>query len=170
MNIDAVLADALTRVREQVPEVVNGLDDDDLSWRPDPDANSIAWLIWHLTRVADDHVAEVAGTHQVWTSDGWYERFGLPFPAAAHGYGHSSADVAAVRAPSDLLAGYHDAVAEAALAYIRTLAPKDLDRVVDERWDPPVTLGVRLVSVISDTTQHIGQASYVRGLLERRTR
>ena len=169
MNIDALLADAVTRVREQVPAVVGGLDEDDLAWRPDPGANSIAWLVWHLTRVADDHVAEVAGTDQVWTSDGWYERFGLPFPAADHGYGHSSADVAAVRATSDLLAGYHDAVAEAVLAYVGRLVPADLDRVVDERWDPPVTLGVRLVSVVNDAGQHIGQAAYVRGLLERRT-
>ena len=168
MNIDAVLADSLTRVREQVPAVVDGLDEDDLAWRPDPEANSIAWLIWHLTRVADDHVAEVAGRQQVWTSDGWYERFGLPFPADAHGYGHTSADVAAVRVPSDLLAGYHDAVAEAALAYVGTLTPDDLDRVVDEGWDPPVTLGVRLVSVVNEVNQHLGQAAYVRGLVERR--
>ena len=167
MNIDALLADALTRVREQVPAVVGGLDEDDLAWRPDPDANSIAWLIWHLTRVADDHVAEVAGTDQVWTSDGWHQRFALPFPAADHGYGHSSADVAAVRVPSDLLAGYHDAVAEAILAYVGTLSPSDLDRVVDEHWDPPVTLGVRLVSVVNDATQHLGQAAYLRGLIER---
>ena len=170
MNIDAVLADSLTRVREQVPAVVDGLDEDDLAWRPDPEANSIAWLIWHLTRVADDHVAEVAGRQQVWTSDGWYERFGLPFPADAHGYGHSAADVAAVRVPSDVLAGYHDAVAAAALEYVGTLAPSDLDRVVDERWDPPVTLGVRLVSVVNEVNQHLGQAAYVRGLLERRLR
>ena len=168
MNIDAVLADALTRVREQVPAVVDGLDEDDLAWRPDPDANSIAWLIWHLTRIADDHVAEVAGTEQVWTSAGWYERFGLPFTAAAHGYGHSSADVAAVRVPADLLAGYHDAVAEAALTYVGTLTPSDLDRVVDEDWDPPVTLGVRLVSVVNEAAQHVGQAAYLRGMLERR--
>ena len=165
MDIDHLLTDALTRVRERVPAVVGGLDEDALAWRPDPDANSIAWLVWHLTRVADDHVAEVAGTDQVWTSDGWYQRFGLPFPAAAHGYGHSSADVAAVRASSDLLAGYHDAVVEAVLAYVGTLTPGDLDRVVDERWDPPVTLGVRLVSVLSDDLQHIGQAAYVKGLL-----
>lgn len=168
MNIDAVFADALTRVREQVPVVVDGLDEDDLAWRPDPDANSIAWLVWHLTRVADDQVAEVAGTEQVWTSDGWYERFGLPFPAAANGYGHSSAEVGAVRLPSDLLVGYHDAVAEAVLAYVGTLTPSHLDRIVDERWDPPVSLGVRLVSVVDDVTQHIGQAAYVRGMLERR--
>ncbi len=169
MNIDAVLADALSRVRDGVPRIVEGLSEDDLAWRPDPEANSIAWLVWHLTRVADDHVAEVAGTEQVWTSGGWYERFGLPFPAAAHGYGHSSADVAAVRVPSGLLAGYHDAVAEAVLAYVGTLTPSDLDRVVDEGWDPPVTLGVRLVSVVNDASQHLGQAAYVRGLLERRT-
>ena len=168
MNIDALLTDALSRVREQVPDVVGGLDEDDLAWRPDPEANSIAWLIWHLTRVADDHVSDVAGSDQVWTSDGWYQRFGLPFPPAAHGYGHSPADVAAVRVPSDLLAGYHDAVAEAALAYVGTLTPSSLDRVVDDSWDPPVTLGVRLVSVLNDVTQHVGQAAYVRGLLERR--
>ena len=167
MNVDGVLADAVTRVREQVPAVVGGLDDDALAWRPDPDANSIAWLVWHLTRVADDHVAEVAGTAQVWTADGWYDRFGLPFPVDAHGYGHSSADVGAVRVSADLLAGYHDAVAEAVLAYVGTLTPGDLGRVVDERWDPPVTLGVRLVSVVNDMTQHVGQAAYVRGLLER---
>ena len=165
MNIDALLADAVTRVRERVPTVVGGLEEDDLAWRPDPDANSIAWLIWHLTRVADDHVAEVAGTQQVWTSDGWYERFGLPFPPDAHGYGHASADVAAVRVPSGLLAGYHEAVAQAVLAYVGTLTPSNLDRVVDERWDPPVTLGVRLLSVLNDDTQHVGQAAYVRGLL-----
>jgi Protein of unknown function (DUF664) len=169
MNIDALLTDAVTRVRELVPTVVGGLDEDDLAWRPDPEANSIAWLVWHLTRIADDHVAAVASIEQVWTSAGWHERFALPFPAADHGYGHSSSDVGAVRVPAELLAGYHDAVAEAVLAYVGTLTPGDLDRVVDEQWDPPVTLGVRLVSVVNDAGQHVGQAAYVRGLLERRT-
>jgi hypothetical protein len=168
MDIDAVLADAVTRVRERVPPAVNGLDEDALAWRPDPEANSIAWLVWHLTRVADDHVAEVAGTEQVWTSGGWYERFGLPFPPEVHGYGQSSDEVGAVRASAELLTGYHDATAETVLSYVRTLRPDDLDRVVDERWDPPVTLGVRLVSVVSEMAQHLGQASYLRGLVERR--
>lgn len=43
----------------------------------------------------------------------------------------------------------------------------DLKRAVDESWDPPVTLAVRLVSVISDGRQHAGQAAYVRGLVKR---
>lgn len=169
MNIDALLVDALARVGEQVPLVVGGLDQDDLAWRPDPEAGSIAWLVWHLSRITDDHVAEVAGTEQLWTSGAWYDRFALPFPPAAHGYGHSSDDVGAVRVSSDLLAGYHEAVSAAATTYVAALSPRDLDRVVDERWDPPVTLGVRLVSVVNDATQHLGQAAYVRGMLERRT-
>lgn len=168
MDINALLADALGRVHEQVPHVVGGLGEDDLAWRPEPEANSIGWLIWHLTRVLDDHVAEVAGLDQVWTSAGWFERFGLPFPVEAHGYGHSSDDVAAVRVSAELLIGYHAAVAEMAQTYVVTLTADDLDRIVDERWDPPVTLGVRLVSVIDDLAQHIGQAAYVRGMIDRR--
>ncbi len=166
MDIDGVLADAIGRVRDAVPEVLDGLDEDDLAWRPDPEANSIGWLVWHLTRVADDHVAEVAGVEQVWTSGGWYERFGLPFEPQAHGYGHSAEDVSRVRVAGGLLADYHRETAEFVLGYLATLRPADLDRVVDDRWDPPVTLGVRLVSVLNDLTQHIGQAAYVRGLLQ----
>ncbi|HET6153660.1 MAG TPA: DUF664 domain-containing protein [Marmoricola sp.] len=167
MDIDALLSDGFGRVADLVPAVLDGLDLDALAWRPDAEANSIGWLVWHLTRVADDHVALVAGSEQVWTRDGWYERFALPFAADAHGYGQSSDDVAAVRVAGDLLAGYHEAVFHAVLGYIATLAPADLDRIVDERWNPPVTLGARLVSVLNDMSQHIGQASYVRGLLER---
>jgi hypothetical protein len=168
MDVSELLTDALDRVRELVPSVVRGLDEDALAWRPDPEANSIAWLVWHLSRIQDDHVADVAGEEQVWTSAGWYDRFGLPFPPEAHGFGHGPEEVGQVRASAELLAGYHADVAAASAAYVASLGAADLDRVVDTRWDPPVTLGVRLVSVLGDTHQHAGQAAYVRGLWERR--
>jgi uncharacterized protein DUF664 len=168
MNVSELLADSLGRVREQMPEVVGGLGDDDLAWRPDPGANSIAWLVWHLSRIEDDHVAGVAGSEQVWIADGWVDRFGLPFDRHEHGYSMSRADVGKVRVSGDLLAGYYDAVAARSAEYVATLQPDDLDRVVDEAWDPPVTLGVRLVSVVNEVNAHLGQAQYVRGLLERR--
>jgi uncharacterized damage-inducible protein DinB len=84
------------------------------------------------------------------------------------GYGHSPTEVGAVR-PGDArtLVDYYQAVHERSVAYLRTLSDADLDRVVDDRWDPPVTLGVRLVSVANDDAQHVGQAAYVRGLLLR---
>lgn len=167
MDISGLLSDSLGRVRDQVPGIVKGLDVDALAWRPDEGSNSIAWLLWHLTRIEDDHIADVAGTAQVWTGSGWYERFALPFPAQAHGYGHSADDVAQVRVEGDLLVGYHDDTAARSLEYVGSLKPDDLDRIVDERWDPPVSLGVRLVSVVNEVNQHIGQAAYVRGLVER---
>ena len=168
MDVSDLLTDALGRVREQMPDLVKGLSDDDLAWRPDPEANSIAWLVWHLTRIEDDHVAGAAGSEQVWTTGGWAERFGLPFAHGEHGYGMDSGDVGKVRVSGDLLAGYYDAVAARSAEYVAGLRPDDLDRVVDEAWDPPVTLGVRLVSVVNEVNAHLGQAQYVRGLLERR--
>jgi hypothetical protein len=168
--VRAILSDAFDRVAEQVDAVATDLSVDDAVWRPDPDANSIAWLLWHLTRVQDDHVAGLAGTEQVWTSQGFYDRFGLPFEPTSHGYGHSSEDVAQVRTPPAELAEYHRAVREATGRYLETLTPAELDRVVDTSWDPPVTVAVRLVSVIDDCGEHVGQAAYVKGLAQRRGR
>lgn len=166
MNVADLLADAFGRVREVVHEAVDGLTAEQLEFRPQPAANSITWLIWHLTRIQDDHIAGVAGTEQVWTAGGWAARFGLPFDDAATGWSQTAAEAAAVRVrPAELLAGYHDAVYERSLRFVRGLADADLDRVVDERWDPPVTLGVRLVSVLADDLQHAGQAAYLRGLI-----
>lgn len=163
-----LLIEAYGRIRQNVHRVVDGLEEDTLTARIAPEANSIAWLVWHLTRIQDDHLADVAGTEQVWTSRGWVARFGLPFDASATGYGQTSEDVAQVRGVSaELLAGYHDDVHATSTAYLRERTDDDLDRVVDERWDPPVTLAVRLVSVLADDLQHAGQAAYLKGLLER---
>jgi hypothetical protein len=169
MDVAAVLQDAYGRVSEAVHAAVDGLTPDELTWRPDADANPIGWLVWHLSRITDDHVSEVAARDQVWTGQDWATRFGLPQGAMDLGYGYSSEQVAGIRPVStQALLDYHDAVAAMASAYLGGLDAGDLDRIVDERWDPPVTLGVRLVSVINDCSQHAGQAGYVRGLLDRR--
>jgi hypothetical protein len=164
-----VLVDGFGRVRESVERVLDGLTGPRLTYRVAGHANPIAWLVWHLTRVQDDHVAEVAGTEQVWTADGWAERFDLPLPNHDTGYGHGGEQVAAVDAPADLLRDYHHAVHDRTVAYLRGLAAHDLTRVVDESWDPPVTLAVRLLSVVEDDLQHVGQAAFVRGVLPEST-
>lgn len=166
MTTADLIADALGRIRGVVHSSVGGLTAEQLAFRPDAAANSIGWLVWHLTRITDDHLAAVAGTEQVWTALGWAGRFGLPFDAAATGYGQGPGDVAAVQVDSgDLLTGYHDAVCEQSLRYARGITDADLDKIVDDSWDPPVTLGVRLVSVLADGLQHAGQAAYLRGLI-----
>jgi uncharacterized damage-inducible protein DinB len=167
MTSAELLADAFGRVQETVHEAMRGLTSGQLATRLDRDANSIAWLIWHLARVQDDHLADAFGVPQVWTEYG--KRFELAFEPSDIGYGHSSEQVAQVTVASpDLLTGYHDAVHEQTIRLVSGVTDADLTRVVDERWDPPVTLGVRLVSVIDDCAQHVGQAAFIHGILLRR--
>ncbi|GAA2723166.1 mycothiol transferase [Cellulomonas aerilata] len=162
------LADAFGRVRDVVRSAVDGLAPDDLTRAPADGTNPIGWLVWHLTRIQDDHLADAFDGDQVWTSQGWADRFGLPLDPSDTGYGHSADEVASVRVPSaELLLAYHEAVHAQTAEYLSSLLDEDLDRVVDTSWDPPVTLGVRLVSVISDDLQHAGQAAYARGMLRR---
>jgi uncharacterized damage-inducible protein DinB len=165
MNGSEILVDAIGRVKGVVHAAVKGLSTEQLATKPYENGNTVAWLVWHLSRVQDDHVADAAGFDQLWTSAGWAERFDLPFEPEATGYAQGPQDVAAVRAEASLLLEYHDAVSARTIDWVRGLGADELDRIVDESWDPPVTLGVRLVSVISDDLQHAGQASFVRGLL-----
>jgi hypothetical protein len=164
-----VLVEAFQRIRDELHPAVNGLSPDELAFRPDPESNSIAWLAWHLTRIQDDHIAGLDGSEQVWMANGWMERFGLPLDPFDTGYGHDAGTVAKVTADAASLLGYYEDVHQKTLDYISTLNEGDLARVIDERWDPPVTVSVRLVSVIADDLQHAGQAAYVRGILLRRS-
>jgi hypothetical protein len=162
-----LLRDTFGRIRDEVHHVLDGVDVEALTYRADGEANSIAWLLWHLTRVQDDHVSEVAGTEQVWVAGGWADRFNLQLDVRDIGYGHTPEQVGLVSAGADLLGGYHDGVFENTARYVSGLSGDDLDRVVDRRFDPPVTLGVRLVSVVSDDLQHVGQAALLRGIVDR---
>ena len=166
MTSAQLLTDAFGRIRGVVHDVVEGLSAEQLAFRVGGRSNSIAWLVWHLTRIQDDHVAAAAGVEQVWTTGGWCERFGLPLPVRDTGYGHGDGQGDQVRAGGDLLAGYYDAVHDQTVGYVASLGDDDLSRIVDRSWDPPVTLGVRLVSVIEDDLQHGGQAAFVRGLMD----
>jgi hypothetical protein len=166
MDAKEILIDALGRLPENVGAAVDGLTPEQLRWAPAPGANSIGWLVWHLTRVQDSHVAELLDSEQVYLSGDWAPRFGLKPDPSDSGYGHSAEQVASVRPESaQVLVDYYGAVHERTLGYLRGLTAEDFDRVVDRNWDPPVTLGVRLISVVDDDAQHAGQAAYVRGLL-----
>jgi len=167
VDVGALLSDLFGRIPPIAEHAVDGLTLEQLMKPPAVGANPIAWLIWHIGRVQDAQVPPGAGSDQLWVTDDWAGRFGLEPDPRNLGYGHDQAQVAAVRPESTMvLVGYLDAVHQRTLAYVADLTAVDLDRVLDERWDPPVTLGVRLVSVAADCLQHAGQAAYLRGLLE----
>jgi Protein of unknown function (DUF664) len=170
MTSAELLTDGFWRIRETVTDVLSGLTPDQLAYRIDPDANPISWLVWHLTRVQDDHVAKAFGAVQVWSAGGWAKRFGLPGATMETGLGHTTAQVAAVGsavASAALLTSYHDETHAQTARLVSAVTDADLARIVDTRWTPPVTLGVRLVSVLKDDLMHLGQATYVHGLVLR---
>lgn len=166
-TLRTLLLDSFGRIRELVESTTDGLTPDVAMYRPDPDANTIDWLIWHLTRVQDSHLSDLTGRQQVWTEQGFADRFELPFSRGATGYGQSAEEVGAVAVPADRLREYHAAVDAMTTEFLTGVTADDLERVVDDRWDPPVTMSARLVSVIGDCLQHLGQAAYLRGLAER---
>lgn len=168
MNVSGLLLECYGRIPPLAEAAVAGLDAATLAQAPAPGANTIGWLVWHLSRVADSHIAELAGEVQVWERDDWGPRFGLVSDPENTGYGHRAEDVTAVRPDGpDTLVGYLRAVTDPVAALLETLDEAALDHIVDRRWDPPVTMGVRLVSVADDCLQHAGQAAYLRGLLVR---
>ncbi|WP_327043179.1 DinB family protein [Micromonospora ureilytica] len=167
MDVSDLLTEAYDRLPDLVRAAVDGLSPEQLRDQPGPGANTVGWLVWHLTRVQDHHVADLLDAEQIWVSGDWAGRFGLAADPDDTGYGHSPAQVASVRPESgQALIDYYEAVAARTGSFLAGLGPADLDRVVDEGWDPPVTLGVRLVSIVDDDLQHVGQAAYVRGLIE----
>jgi hypothetical protein len=166
MDVAALLLELYGRVPPLVENVVDGLRVDELTAQPFPGANTIAWLVWHLTRVQDDHVAEMLDADQVWVGGSVAGDFGLDPDPSNTGYGHSAEDVTSIRPERpEVLFEYFSVVDARTSTMLESLAPADLDRVVDTRWDPPVTLGVRLVSIADDSLQHVGQAAYLRGLI-----
>jgi hypothetical protein len=168
VDISALLIEIFGRVPPLAREAADGLGVGDLVARPAPNANSIAWLIWHLSRVQDHHISEIMEVDQLWATGTWAADFGLSSDPSNTGYGHGPEEVLSIQpAGPDVLLGYLDAVDARTTAFLAGLGPDDLDRIVDRRWDPPVTMGVRLVSVADDCLQHVGQAAYVRGVLGR---
>ena len=169
MRASEIYRDAFSRIPELVHMAADGISAEALSHRIEADANSIAWLVWHLTRIQDHHISEIAGRDQEYVAGGWSERLLMAPDIEETGHGHTSDQVASIRpATADDLLGYHDAVIARTMDYLPSVDdPGELDRIIDDRWDPPVTVGVRLVSVVSDNIQHAGQARYLRGVYDR---
>ena len=166
MDVDGLLRELYSRIPPLVSEAVEGLDSTALARRPAPDANSVGWLLWHLIRVQDHHLSEVLHTDQIWVTGDWAKRFGLDPDPDNTGYGHTADEVGTVRPESAAaVLDYLRAVQDRTTELLERLTAPELERVVDYNWDPPVTLGVRLISIADDSLQHVGQAAFVRGLL-----
>lgn len=167
MDSKDLLMDAAQRPLVTADRVLAGITEACLHARPAGQGNSIAWLVWHAARQMDAQLAHLAGTEQIWVSGGWAERLEIARGAGEIGFGDSDTDVAGLRVSDPgLLLEYFGGVVHAFVKYVTRLSDDDLQAVVDPAYDPPVILGIRLVSVIEDAVGHVAQAAYARGLVE----
>ncbi|CAM2802498.1 DinB family protein [Actinomyces slackii] len=165
-----VLIDALGRSRERLDRALEGVSAEQANARPvdglAPRIDSLTWLAWHTARAIDLQIAPLAGREPEWTAGGHSTRFDLPLPDDTEDWRHTPEESAQVEVRDlSVLTAYLDAVYSSATGFLESLDPARLDEVIDREWEPPVTLGVRLVSIIDDASQHSGQAIYARRLL-----
>lgn len=164
MNGIDILIDLARRPQAAADELRGKLTPELLNAHPHHD-NSIAWLLWHAGREIDEQLSHQSGNVSVWIDGGFADRFGLEVGSHEHGYGHTPEQARAIHVTDpDLLIDYLSACIEAQVDYLATLGEADLARVIDERWDPPVTLGTRMVSITDDAAVHVGQAAYIAGM------
>lgn len=169
MNINDLLVDAFSRVEGDLERALDGLTIEQLHFQPRPDANSIAWTAWHLARVGDHQISDLAGVPQCWVADGWAAKFGMPADPKNTGFRHSPDEVSAFRVPDgQVILEYYKAMAAQVTRYLAQVTEQDLDRVLDEPYDPQPTVGVRINSVINDLALHSGEIAYIRGLVSGR--
>lgn len=164
MDAIEILADLAARPLHTLHFIRGRVTPEVLNLHPAGHDNSVAWLLWHSGREIDVQLAHLTGVEEVWLGGGFRERLRLGEAGDRVGYGHSPDQARAIVVDdASALLGYLEATLEALGAYIATLTPESLDDVVDRQWDPPVTRGVRLVSIVDDAVQHIAQAAWILG-------
>ena len=141
----------------------DGLTEEQLHYRPTQDSNPIVWLVWHLSRVKDQVTATISGEGEVWVTEGWNERFGMP--ADATGAGDSPEQVGALQVNSDLLFGYADAAHRVTLQRLAKITQEQLEQPMvyvlgDTR---PTWQAIR--GMLGDSYQHTGHITYLRGMI-----
>jgi len=165
MNWQQLVIDIFERISQVLESALRDLTQEDLNQQPNPESNSMGWIVWHLTRVQDRAIADLAGEEQLWIKDKWHDSFARSADPQDVGVGHTLKDLEAFRAPeATTLLTYHHAVLKRTKTFLSNLSQVELDRKIDHPKFP--TVGLRLTAIINDNFQHAGQVAYVRGLLK----
>jgi len=146
-----------------IHQSTDGLTDEQLYYRPSSDTNSIAWLIWHLSRWRDKISAAVVGEPQVWASEGWAQRFDIDPDRT--GLGDTLEQVAAFRVERDLLLGYASAAHNAIVERVSRMTAEQFEKEIEYSPGSSRPAWRALVSVMGDSSEHTGQINYLRGMI-----
>ncbi len=169
MEVTTFVSDVLTAgIPRSLHVALDGATAEQLAYRPAGESNTIAWLVWHLTRIQDRIVASLSNQDELWVTQGWHDKFGRPADSNDNGMRHDDQQVLSIQPESpELLWNYYNAVSSNAARVLATFSPADLDKPVDPA-NPETRVGDRLRICVLDNVSHAGQAAYLRGVIERR--
>ena len=161
IDLNRFIVDRLDASYLWIERLRDGITDEQFYYQPTADSNSIAWLVWHLSRWRDRTSAIVSGEIQIWTSEGWSQRFGIPEERT--GLGDTPEQVAGFRADRDLVLS-SDAAHRTIVDRILKLSAEQLEETVKGLPGEPRSGWRVLAGVIGDSTEHVGQINYLRGM------
>ncbi len=156
----------------QIIKLVEGLTDEQLAWQPHPDANSIAFYVWHLARGADfvqiHPVFEkrLDPRTQIWLSENLAAKWGLDpgdLGLLEMGWEMDPAKATRMRWPDK--AALCDYLQRAYAAEEQALAVLD-DQLFQEVSPSGKMLGYFLMEYLVHEWQHYGMMEYVLGLYQ----
>ena len=136
--------------------------DEQLHFVPEQGSHSIAWCLWHTSRVEDLIISRVTGQEPVWSEE-WAARTGLPFDG--FGTGMSDDDARDVRV-GDMaaLAGYQDAVIERTTQFLANATDEDLEREIPARNGSESVGEAISLHMMGHFNGHRGEINTLRGM------
>ncbi len=171
MNTSALLLLQYQTMQRHFNSIFQDLNDEQMNWKPEGDANTISFLLWHVLRAWDSYYSMLFNSPELYEAEGWPKKFGFDvtgkgYDGTAMGTGFSTEDVAIVNAKPEVLAAYFDALLSVLNGYLKTATDEALGQEFIVPWWPnPSTVAGVLSHVLTHGMEHIGQALYVRGML-----
>ena len=163
MDAKEFALEALERARAVTMIAIDGLTPEHFHWRPNPTANSIAFLLWHISRVEDRFTSDLRNMEEIWLTEEWHKKFAVAI--SENGIGWGPEQIQDFRPAIELVVSYLQRVRNISLETISRLNISQFkEQLTPSR--PDFTVANTLQTIVYHENHHQGAIGYIRGLIE----
>ena len=167
MDVNHFFLHNITHGEQVLRRALSELSTEELNSHPcGPGTNSIAWLIWHLTRIQDLSASARMGKDQAWVAEGFHAKFGMEADFMKFNSFTPEELDAFPQMDAESLLGYYECARGYLTEYVNSLSASDLDAPVPPRPHGPENVGDALGITLADNTQHFGQIAFIMGVVK----
>jgi len=164
MDLKGYIKLELDGLKRSSSRTLDTLTQAELSWRPACGCNSLGLILFHIARSEDHFISEILQKKpQIWVSGKWCERCNMDEAEAGAHYTLDQVNAFCVPDKKAIL-DYYDAVRAGTVAYLECLDPADFDNKIKLPFGDFNVAGIFSL-IVAHTSQHIGEISYLRGML-----